>query len=531
MIHNSVGKTTRTNAILGFLTEKCKSVHQLKQVHAHFLKLYLPENPSSIAPLLSFAATSKNPAFFSYARTIFQNLQYKTTFLYNTMIRGYVQSHLAKPAISCYKSMLKDGLIPNNYTFTPLFKACSLVSQEFNLAGLLVHCHVLKLCLVYDPFISSSLIEFYSSSLEMDKARMLFDEIPRRDVVLWTTMIDGYGKVGQVEEARALFEEMPERNVISWSALMAGYSRSGDFKEVLDLYRRMEEAAVKPNESVLVTVLTACAQLGALSQGLWVHSYARSCGYEDNQILATALVDMYSKCGLVELASSVFYGIVNKDSGAWNAIISGFAMNGYATRSLELFDHMVLGGTQPSEATFVAVISACTHASMVDKGLWLFGQMSSVYKVEPRLEHYACVVDLLARAGRLEEAEEFIEDKIGGISQGDANIWGALLGACRIYGNTAMGDRIWRKLANMGVTDHGTHVLSYNIYRQAGSDMEARRVWRLMEDTGMKKKPGCSAIEVNGLIEEFRAGAFVHPKAPQVCQTLDSLFNVMHLAN
>lgn len=446
------------------------------------------------------------------------------------MIRGYVQSNLAEPAILCFKSLLKDGFFANNYTFTPLIKACSMVSQEFQHMGFLVHAHLVKLCLVNDPFIVSSLIEFYSVSLDMDKARKVFDEIPHRDVVLWTTMIDGYGKVGKVEEARALFEKMPERNVISWSTIMAAYSRVSDFKEVLSLYNRMEEAGVKPNESVLVSVLTACAHLGALSQGMWVHFYARRCGFEANRILATALVDMYSKCGWMDMAFSVFEGIINKDSGAWNAIISGFAMNGYATKSLELFGHMVLSGTRPSEVTFVAVLSACRHASLVDKGLVLFEQMTSVYKVEPRLEHYACVVDLLARAGMLGDAEKFIEEKMGGVGRGDANVWGALLGACRIYGNIEMGDRIWRKLAKMGVKDYGTHLLSYNIYREAGWETEAKRIWRLIEDTGMKKKPGCSVIEVNGLREEFLAGDFLHPKSQEVSQILDSLFNVMYLA-
>ncbi|KAL3532340.1 hypothetical protein ACH5RR_005861 [Cinchona calisaya] len=512
------------------VAEKCRTLNQLKQLHAHFLKRYIPENASTIAPLLSFAATSNNPSFFSYARNIFQNLPYKSTFLYNTMIRGYVQSHLAVPSILCYKSMLNDGFIVNNYTFTPLIKACSVVSQEIKQMGLLVHAHLVKLCFVHDPFIVSSLIEFYSVILDMGNARKLFDEMPQRDVVLWTTMIDGYGKVGDVGEARELFEQMSERNVISWSAIMATYSRVSDFKEVLLLYRRMEEAGVKPNESVLVSVLTACGHLGVLSQGLWIHSYAKRCGFEDNKILATASVDMYSKCGWVEMAFSVFGGIVNKDSGAWNAIISGFAMNGYATKSLELFDQMVLSGTQPSEATFVAVLSACTHARLVDKGLVLFEQMASVYKVEPRLEHYACVVDLLARAGKLEDAEKFIGEKMGGICKGDANVWGALLGACRIYGNTEMGDRIWRKLAKMGVKDYGTHVLSYNLYREAGWESEARRVRKLIDDTGMKKKPGCSVIEVNGLIEEFLAGDLLHPKSQEVSQMLDSLFNVMYLA-
>ncbi|KAI5665250.1 hypothetical protein M9H77_24573 [Catharanthus roseus] len=523
-------KISETNTILTFLRENCTTLNQLKQIHAHLLKFNLPESPSTVAPLLSFAVASHNASFFSYACSIFRNLQYQSTFIYNTMIRGYAQSHLPVPAILCYKTMLKDRLIVNNYTFTPLLKACSMLSNEK--MGVLVHAHVVKLGFLQDPFIVSSLIEFYSSNLDMISAAKLFDEISQRDVVLWTAMIDGYGKVGEIEKARNLFDEMPERNVISWSAIMVAYSRASEFKEVLLLCRRMEEAGVKPNESVLVSVLTACAHLGALAQGLWIHSYARRLGFESNRILATALVDMYSKCGCIELALSVFEGISNKDSEAWNAIISGMAMNGYATKSLELFDEMVSVGTQPTDATFVSILSACTHANMVQKGLLLFKNMSSVYLIEPKVEHYACVVDLLARAGKLEEAEKFIQEKMGGgIGEGDVNVWGALLGACRTYGNTEMGDRIWRKLASRGVKGYGNHVLSYNLYREAGWEKEAKRVRRFIESTGMKKKPGCSSIEVNGIVEEFIAGNVSYPKGQQICQVLDSLVNVMFLTH
>ncbi|XP_070014775.1 pentatricopeptide repeat-containing protein At5g06540-like isoform X2 [Nicotiana sylvestris] len=346
----------------------------------------------------------------------------------------------------------------------------------------------------------------------MDRARMLFDEITNRDVVMWTSMIDGYGKIGEVGKARLLFDEMPERNVISWSAMMAAYSRASDFKEVLCLYRRMEEDGLKPNESVLVSILTACAHLGALAQGLLVHSFAKHYNYESNPILATALVDMYSKCGRMESASSVFEAMTYKDSGAWNAIISGFAMNGNAVKSVQLFDRMIASGNRPNETTFVALLSACTHAEMVDVGLSLFARMGSVYGVEPRFEHRACVVDLLARAGKLEDAEKFNEENMGGIEKGDANVWGALLGACRVYGNVEVGDRIWRKLSNMKVIDHGTCVLAYNIYREAGRDVEAKCVRELIEEMRTKKQPGCSVIEVNDIAEKSFASDLLHRK-------------------
>lgn len=451
--------------------------------------------------------------------------------MYNSIIRGYVLSRSPVRAILCYLDMLNYGFLANNYTFPPLIKACTKIRSSSMLIGCLVHAHVVIFGFDEDPFVVSALIEFYSLNFDMGSARTLFDRIPKRDVVLWTAMIDGYGKMGDVENARILFEEMPERNAISWSALMAAYSRIGDFKEVLCLFRRMQEAGTKPNESVLVSALTACAHLGALAQGLWIHSYAKLCCFDSNPILATALVDMYSKCGCVDSALSAFRLIPDKDAEAWNAMISGVAMNGDARKSLELFNDMVSNRTQPTETTFVAVLTACTHARLVKEGLKLFEQMSADYGIEPQLEHYACLVDLMARAGMLKEAERFIEEKMGGLSKGDANVWGSLLAACRTYGNVEVGNRVWKKLADMGVADCGTHVLSYNLYREAGWDMEAKRVRRLISDAGMKKKPGCSIIEVDGTVEEFLAGHLSHSQAPEICRTLDSLFNIGSLEN
>ncbi|KAL3835448.1 hypothetical protein ACJIZ3_010184 [Penstemon smallii] len=288
-----------------------------------------------------------------------------------------------------------------------------------------------------------------SLNLDMGKAQELFDETPMRDVVLWTTMIDGYGKMGDIEKARLLFNEMPERNVISWSAIMAAYSRASDFREVLCLYKIMEDIGVKPNESILVSAVTACAHLGALAQGL----------YNSNPILATALVDMYSKSGCVQLALSVFEEIPKKDSGAWNAIISGVAMKGDAVKSLEL------------------------------------------------TEHFACVVDLLARSGKVEDAEKFVNE----------------IGACRIHGKVDIGNTLWKRIAEKGVADYRTHVLAYNMYKEAGWDDESKRVRRLIKERQMKKKPGCSAIEVNGIVEEFIVGNISHPQGENICKMVDSL--------
>ncbi|KAF2282369.1 hypothetical protein GH714_043831 [Hevea brasiliensis] len=308
MIQNTVATNKPLSTVIS-LSRKCKTLTQLKQIHAHILKTLLPENPIAIRPLLSVAATSNNPSFFYYACLVFDYIYLRNTFMYNTMIRGFVQTNLPKPAILCYLDMLNCGLGVNAYTFPPLIKACSILVPSFKLMGILVHAHVVKFGFSNHPFGVSSLIEFYSLVHNIEAARKLFDRSPTRDVVMWTGMIDGYGKVGDIEKARDLFEKMPERNVISWSAIMAAYSRAGDFKEVLCLFRRMQEVGMVPNESVLVSVLTACAHLGAITQGLWVHSYVKRFNLEANPILATALVDMYSKCGHVDSAVSVFKSI------------------------------------------------------------------------------------------------------------------------------------------------------------------------------------------------------------------------------
>lgn len=378
-----------------------------------------------------------------------------------------------------------------------------------------------------DVFVRSTLVEFYSSNLDMGTAQKIFDGNSKRDLVLWTTMIDGYAKSGDIKSARELFEEMPDRNVITWSVMIAGYNRVSNFGEALALFERMQETGVRPNESVLVSVLTACAHVGALTQGLWVHSYTQLHGLDSNPLLGTALTDMYAKCGCVDSAMSVFEDISEKDTGAWNAIISGVAMNGNAKKSLELFYRMCLNGTQPNEVTFVALLSACAHAGLVVEGIELYDQMRKAYGVKPRLEHQACVVDLLARAGHLEEAERFVEEKMGGFAGGDANVWGAMLSACRIYRNVEVGNRVWGKLEKLKLGDCGTYVLLYNIYKEAGWEMEANRVRQLITEEGWKKKPGCSLIEVGVGVEEFLASDLSHPQARQILEMLDSLIKVV----
>nr|GEZ99012.1 hypothetical protein [Tanacetum cinerariifolium] len=456
------------------------------------------------------------------------------------MIRGYVMNGEDILAVMCFREMLKFGFLANGYTFSPLIKAClGLGFVGLDRVGATVHGFVLKLGFGDDGFVGSGLIEFYAGNCEMGDARKVFDEMSVKDVVVWTSLIDGYGKNEDVESARMVFDEMPRKSVVSWSAMMAAYSRVGEFEEVVYLFETMQELGVRPNESVLVSVLTACGNIGALAQGLWVHSYAKRYHFDSNTILATALVDMYSKCGHPDLALSVFKSISVKDTGAWNAIISGLSMNGKAKTSLDLLTEMASVKIQPSAATFVAILTACTHANLVKEGVELFNQMDKRYGVKQQFEHYACVVDLFARAGMLEDAMEFVENKLGGVGKGDANVWGALLGdanvwgallgACRTYGKVEIGNKVWRKLAEMKVSDYGVCVVSYNMYKEASWKREAEEVRNMISELGLKKTPGCSAVEVDGVFREFVSGDKTHSLTQEIHKTLDSLLNVARL--
>ncbi|XP_076941191.1 pentatricopeptide repeat-containing protein At2g20540-like [Bidens hawaiensis] len=475
------------------LSQTCKTLTQFKQLHAQLLKSH----------------------------------QFQNTYIYNTIIQSYTHHNYPIPAILTYTQMLNFGIVTNNYTYPPLIKAClNPVVSNWNSIGWSVHVHVLKLGFSGDRYVGSALIEFYSAGFEIESARKVFDEMPVKDVVIWTGLLDGYGKVEDVESARNVFDEMPERTVVSWSAILAAYSQVSEFNEVVSLFLRMQEAGVRANESVLVTVVTACAHLGALAQGVWVHLYAKRRGLDSNTILATALVDMYLKCGYPDLALSVFETILVKDTGAWNAIISGLAMNGEARKSIELLNRMETVKIKPSEATFVAILTACTHTKMVNEGVELFDRMGRVYGVEPRFEHYACMVDLFARSGMLREAVEFAEGRMGGFGGMDANVWGALLSACRVYGNVEVGNKVWRKLVDMKVVDYGVYVMCYNMFKEAGWKQEAEEVRKMIVESGMKKTPGCSVIEVDGAVKEFVSGETGQPWSMEVRKVLDSLFNV-----
>lgn len=488
------------------LLKSCRSIRQLKEVHAHVIKEDpLPFDSSAASFLLSAYAVSPH-GNVDYALSIFSRVQKPSIFLWNSIIRGLSTGRKPEDAVLFFADMLRGGFRPNNYTFPFLIKACTEASQIR--CGVSVHSLVVKNGLESDTYIRSTLIRLYGGGKDLGGARKLFDECSEGDVVSWNSMIDGYvkcgelglarsifdrmisrdtiswntvingyGLLGDLSEARNLFDQMPRRNVISWNSILAGHAKCGDVdgarrifgempqrdvvswnamlacyaqsgrpNEALELFSLMRRENVKPTDATVVSLLSVCAHLGALDQGKAIEAYMRDHGIDINTILGTALVDMYGKCGDIRRAEEIFRALEHKDVLAWNTIIAGMAMHGHAREALGLFEEMAANGPAPDDITFVAVLSACSHSGMVDRGRQLLNSMETTYGIDPKVEHYGCLIDLLARAGLLEEAL----DVIGSMPMApNPGAWGALLGGCKIHGNVDVGEAAGKRLLKL----------------------------------------------------------------------------------
>jgi pentatricopeptide repeat protein len=359
-----------------------------------------------------------------------------------------------------------------------------------------------------DAFSWATLIDGYGKQAGgVDRARELFDQMPGRDLVCWNSMIDGYARHGRIDEARLLFEEMPERNVISWSVLIDGYVRCGEAKEALEYFQSMLRCGVKPDRVAAVGAVTACAQLGALEQGRWLHSYLEKKKVLFDVVVQTALIDMYMKCGRLDLAKLIFESMAERSVVTWNVMIVGLGTHGYGMDAVTLFHRMESERAPMDDLSVLAVLTACTHAGLVSEGLGIFHRMKRDFEIDPKVEHYGALVDLLGRAGRLDQARHAIETMP---MEPTPELWGSLLAACRSHRCVELAELSVERLANLGADDSGVYVLLSNIYADEGMWGDVLRIRKLMSDEGMKKDIGRSVIEVDGEIHEFVNGGGSH---------------------
>ncbi|KAM0933384.1 putative tetratricopeptide-like helical domain superfamily [Dioscorea sansibarensis] len=292
---------------------------------------------------------------------------------------------------------------------------------------------------------------------------------------------------------------MDNRDVFSWTAMISGNVDQKCFKEALVLFQAMLCSNVEPNEVTLVCVLSACSQLGPLDDGKQINYYID----RKDRSLENALLDMYAKCGYMEAAMDIFHAMPQKDIFSWNAMLGGVAAHGHGKEAIDLFNEMEKNGVvKPDHVTLIAVLSACSHSGMILKGLSNFNSMTSSYGIVPDMEHYGCMADLLGRAGRIKEAIHFIKQMP--VSP-NSEIWGSLLSACRVHHNIEIGEVIIQQIIKFAPSDEGALILISNLYAEAGRWDDVKRVRAQMGDKGIEKSPGCSSIELHGVVHEFFA--------------------------
>lgn len=452
------------------------------------------------------------------ARKVFDEGCVRDLVSWNSLINGYVRSGLASEALRLYREMEVERVTPDEITMIGVISSCAQL-ENLNL-GREFHRYIVENEVNLTVPLSNALMDMYMKCGNLEEAQTMFDSMAKRTIVSWTTMIVGYAKLGFLDIARELFYQMPEKDVFPWNAIIGGYVQAKRSKEALSLFHEMQASNTNPNEVTMVNCLSACSQLGALDVGIWIHHYIEKNNLFLNVSLGTALVDMYTKCGNITKALQVFREMPQRNSLTWTAVICGLALHGNAHDAISYFLEMIDIGLVPDEITFLGVLSACCHGGLVEEGRKYFAQMSSKFNLFPKLKHYSCMVDLLGRAGLLEEAEELMKSMP---MEADAVVWGAFFFACRIHGNVMMGERAASKLLELDPNDSGIYVLLANMYGEANMWEEARNVRKMMIERGVEKTPGCSSIEVNGIVNEFIVRDNSHPQCRQIYECLVQL--------
>lgn len=453
------------------------------------------------------------------ARRVFMTMPKRDVVSWNSMINGLTQNDCVDEALELFRRMEGKGVKPNDVTVVAVLSACGQkLDVEF---GKWLHCYVEENEIQMGLILSNAILDMYAKCGNMDLARKCFDKMLEKDIISWTTMLAGYAKLGDFDAATDLFNLAPCKDIAIWNALISAYAQSGKPKEALDLFNELQlTKAAKPDEVTLVSALAACSQLGAMELGGWIHAYIHKECVMLNCHLITALVDMYSKCGDLEKALQVFHSVDKRDVFVWSAMIAGLGMHGCGRDAIQLFLLMQKAKVKPSAVTFTNLLSACSHSGLVKEGQEVFHHMEHTYKILPGMEHYACMVDILGRAGRLEAAIELIKNMP--MNPGPS-VWGALLGACRLHKNVDLAEQAAKNLLEIEPDNDGAYVLLSNVYANSGKWNEVSKLRKRMRDAGLKKEPGCSSVEVNGVMHDFLVGDNRHPISERIYLKLDEI--------
>ncbi|XP_008800173.2 putative pentatricopeptide repeat-containing protein At3g49142 [Phoenix dactylifera] len=548
-------------AALVHLLDECqspRSLPSLRDLHSRLLDRSLASHPSVQIKLMRAYAACGDPA---RARRVFDGASAKTTIFFNVMIRSYVTHGLHREALLLFSQMARLYRVKaDHYTFPCALKACS--DSENLQGGLQIHGAVAKLGLDANLFVGNTLISLYSKCGCSDDAFRLFGEMSHRDVVSWNAMIAGYAQNGQFERAieackemvavgrpkpdagtmasilpamlntertnvvfvRKMFDEMPRKGLVSWNAMIAIYANNSMAAEAMNLFLLMEKEGVEPDAVTFASVLPSCGETSALAVGVRIHEFIKRKRMCPNLVLENALMDMYANCGCLKTSREVFDGMKGRDVVSWTSIIAAYGIHGNGREAISLFEQMQESGLKPDHIAFVSVLAACSHAGLLDEGRYYFKCMTDQYQMVPRIEHFACMVDLLGRAGCIEEAYDFIRQMS---IEPNERVWGALLGACRVHSNMSIGLVAADNLLRLVPDQAGYYVLLSNIYARAGKWEDVMSVRSIMVSKGIKKIPGCSNVELRDRVHTFHVGDRSHPQSKDIYAKLDVLMGRM----
>ncbi|CAN1171175.1 Pentatricopeptide repeat-containing protein At1g05750, chloroplastic [Linum perenne] len=422
-------------------------------------------------------------------------------------------------AASLFTQMRLSAVEPNHVTFITLLSACADFPAEGRFFGAMIHSYLRKLGLDRNHVVvGTALVKMYAKYGELELARICFDELEVKNLVSWNTMIGGYLRNQDMELAVQLFDEMPQRDAVSWTLLIDGFVKKGLFEEALDSFREMQVSEVEPDYVTITSVLAACANLGALGLGLWTHRYVLHQDFKDNVRIQNSLIDMYARCGCIELSRQVFDKMPKRTLVSWNSIIGGLSTNGYAEEALEYFKKMRKEGFNPDGVTFTGALTACSHAGFVTEGENYFEIMTKEYKISPGIEHYGCLVDLYSRAGELEAAMNVIETMI---MKPNEVILGSLLTACKSHKDVELAERVMTRIVDLEPGVDSNYVILANLYAAKGEWEGAGKIRRKMKEVGVRKTPGFSSVEVESKVHEFVAGDRSHCEVEQIYGMLE----------
>ena len=403
---------------------------------------------------------------------------------WTAMVSGYLQNGGTRQAVNLFCQMNREGVRPNHFTYSTILTAQPAIST-FQL-----HAQVIK--------------TNYEKSSSVG-----------------TALLDAYVKMGCIDEAAKVFELIDEKDIVAWSAMVAGYAQREDTEGAVKIYLWLAKEGVKPNEFTFCSIVNACAApSAAIEQGKQFHACSIKSGLNNALCVSSALVTMYAKRGNIESANTVFKRQGERDLVSWNSMISGYAQHGHGKKALEIFEEMRRRNLEMDEITFIGVISACTHAGLVDEGQRYFNMMVKDHDIDPKMEHYSCMVDLYSRAGLLEKAMDVIN---GMPFPAGATVWRTLLAACHVHRNVELGKLAAEKLISLQPQDSAAYVLLSNIYAATGNWQERAKVRKLMDGRNVKKEAGYSWIEVKNKTYSFLAGDLSHPSSDLIYSKLEEL--------